>query len=364
MTSADALTVYTPYFIVPDAVVTMAARPPPPPTLTADQQRSLVTIKGDETVANGFLVRTPDGVAVAASLDMLTSNSHPVISSSSGASLKILSVKAATDRPLAYILVQDDHLSCLPMPGSGPDPTAVGDAVLIPAPGESSTGKPGRIVAMTSERLDFDNSLNASSLGAPVIRVQGGTALAFVAAERKADVSEIVAKAWSANPAPGSETILPFHGIRLQGVAGWENVDLGELEDENAFLRQFHETTRCLDSFINGRKHRGANQPGAPGPPDSRYFSSDVKIAAAEDSYKKQATDADRNQGLDAARELLSDLQAVADTDVDKLTAAKEAVAFDRRRAQEELAYRKALRDELDAFSDNISRLDTIARSR
>ena len=38
--------------------------------------------------------------------------------------------------------------------------------------------------------------------------------------------------------------------------------------------------------------------------------------------------------------------------------------AFDRTQAQEEIAYRKALKQELDDMSNNIVRLDNLARSR
>ena len=58
------------------------------------------------------------------------------------------------------------------------------------------------------------------------------------------------------------------------------------------------------------------------------------------------------------------DLQAVAESDVDRLQSSNPAYAFDRQRVQEELAYRKAIKDELEALSDNIGHLNNIAGSR
>jgi hypothetical protein len=89
-----------------------------------------------------------------------------------------------------------------------------------------------------------------------------------------------------------------------------------------------------------------------------------VQILSAADNYRKFASGADRDQGLDAARELLNDLQTVADTDVDRLQSFSPAYAFDRGRVQEELAYRKAIKAELDVLGDNIPRVDMIGRTR
>jgi hypothetical protein len=365
--STEALTVYTPYFIVPYAAVTAVTPPPapPPPTLTPEQLRALVTIKGDNAQGNGFLVRSADGVFVASHLHLLAANPNIAVFSSSGAPIKILSVKAATDRDLAMIAVRDDHFSCLPLPATA-DNAAPDDQVIIPAVGEGdgTAGKVGKIINLNADRIDFDTSVNAASLGAPLIRVKGGDALGLVTAEKKVDLSEEIAKGWQANPAPGSATIFPFYALRLKGVAGWELLDLGRFLTETQFLKDFHETTRCLDSYLNGRRHRSYGLDGADGPPDSHYYANNAKLVSASDTYKKFALGADRNQGLDAARELLFDLEAVADSDVDQLQASNGTYAFDRLRAQEELAYRKAIRSELDQLSDNIPRLDTIARAR
>jgi hypothetical protein len=367
--STDALTVYTPYFIVPDAAVTSFTPlpPPPPPTLTPDQLRAMVTIKGDNAQGNGFLVRSADGVFVAAHLHLLAANPNLTLFSGSGAPIKVLSVKAATDRDLAFIAVQDDHFSCLPLPAAEGDDAVPGDQVIVPVLGDPAAplGQAGKVIDLSADRIDFDVPLNIASLGAPLIHVKEGAVLGIATAEKRVDLTDDIAKAWPANPAPGSSTIFPYYGLRLKSVAGWEPLALDVFQSETAFLQQFHETTRCLDSYLNGHRHRSANGNSGPaGPPDNRYYSNNAKLVSDADTYKKFASGADHNQSLDAARELLCDLQAVADTDVDRLKGLNSAYNFNRTHAQEELAYRKAIKDELDKFSDNIPKFDVIARSR
>jgi hypothetical protein len=264
------------------------------------------------------------------------------------------------------IAVQDDHFDCLPLPGKDDNATGPGDAVLIPAVGQSDAlgGIPGKIVDFSAEQIDFDNAVRASSAGAPIIRVKSGAALGIVTAAKKVDLSDGIAKAWTENPAPGSAAIIPYYGVSLKDVAGWEPLDLGRFDDESGFLQAFHDATRCLDSYLNGRRRRPSSPQFPGGPPDNQYYTKNAQIQAAADTYRKFSTGADQSQGLDATRELLSDLQAVADTNVDQLQSLNPAYAFDRQRVQEELAYRKAIKSELDGLSDNIPRLDLIARTR
>jgi hypothetical protein len=364
--SNQALTVYTPFFIVPDSAVTPAPPPPPPPVLTSDQTQTLVTIKGDNEQGVGFLVRSPDGCFVAAQLHLLAANPNIKITTISGTSLTPLSLKGATDRDLALYTIQDDHLTCLPLPAEGKPNFAAGDQLIIPDIGAQSDvllGKPGRVIGTNAERIDFDNAMGPGSSGAPVIHVKTGTALAIVTSEKHVDVSDRLAKAWPGNPPPGSADIIPYFGLRLTGVQGWETYDPDRFQTETLFLHQFHEETRALDSYLNGRRRRSRDGSDS-GAPDSHFFTNSAKIREANDTYKQLATGADTNQRLEAARELLFDLQGIADIDLTNLQAMNHLYAYDQRWAQEEIAYRIAIKQELGEFGDNLSHFDSIARSR
>jgi hypothetical protein len=366
--ATETLTVYTPYFTVPDSVIAPSnpAPAPPPPTLTPEQFRSMVTIKGDNAQGNGFLVRSPDGVSVVCPLQLLAANPNLQIVSSTGAPIKILSAKSATDRDLALIAVQDDHLNCLPYPARDDNSAGPGDTVLIPVVGQvdAMDGIPGKIVDFGLGRVNFDNPVGPQSAGAPVIFPKNGEALAIVVAEKKPDLNLSIVKAWAGNPAPGSATIIPYYGLLLKDVAGWETLDLGRFADESSTIQDFHDTTRCLDSYLNGRRRRNSNPQFQSGPPDSQYYTKNARIQAAVDSYKKLAADADHEQTDDAARELVNDLQTVADSDMDQLQGMNFVYSYDRRRVQEELTYRKAIKAELDSLGDNLNRVNMLGQTR
>jgi len=368
--STEALTVYTPFFIVPDSAVTPVATPLnlPPPMLTNEQIRAVVTIKGDNAQGTGFLMRSPDGTFVVTHLHLLAANPNVKIFTNSGAPITTLSLKGAVDRDMALFTVQDDHFSYLPLaPDTIANNVEAGDQVIIPDVGQQTDvllGKLGRVIGTSPERIDFNSAMSPGSSGAPVIHVKSGKVVALVTAVKQVDVSDTLAMAWQDNPAPGSSRIIPYFGLRLSGIQGWETYDWSRFLAETLFLKQFHHDTRCLDSYLNGRYHRPWGNNGNNGPPDNRYFLDNVKLRKANDTYKQLANGADENQRLEAAKELLFDLDGLADTGMSTIQAMNNPYSFERTWAHEEIAYRKALKKELDDLSNNIVRLDNIARSR
>lgn len=372
--STDSLTVYTPYFTVPDSAITApgAPPPPPPPVLTPDQVNSLVTIKGDSVQGSGFLLRATDGVYVVAHLRLLANNPNLQITTISGAPVKILSMKAASDRNLVLIAVQDDHFKCLGTLTDKDTPAALGDYVIIPTLGQTdqTAAKVGKIINMGPERFDCDASIDLANNSAPVIAVATGKVLGIVTAEKGIDLTETTAKAWAENPVPGLANIVPYFALSVDNVPGWEPLDLTSFNQEGQVLKDFHNTTRCLDSYLNGtRRPRDAPAAAPNSPPDSRTYKSNPQIVSASDNFRKQANptepgEAPDGQTADAARELLDDLQTIAKTNVDQLQSMTPRYAINLRRLHEELAYRAAIQAELSTFGDNIARLSYIAQNR
>jgi len=366
--SADAaLTVYTPFFIEPDSAVAPSTPPPvaPPPTLTDKQLHALVTITGDNATGTGFLMHSPDGNFVVTTLHLLAANPNIKIATDSGVQLTTVSLKAAADRDLAFFTITENP-DALPV-ATDPSSINTGDQVIIPSINHQDgalTGRPGKVIGLAPQQIDFDVRLGSNSEGAPVINVKNGNVVAMVGAVKRVDLSQTIAQAWPANPAPGSAGIIPYYGLRLTGIKAWENIDPARLQSETLFLKQFHTDTRYLDSYLNGRRHHSIEETDANSRPTNSYYLNNPKLRSAIETYKHFSGGVDQTQRLQAARELLFDLISIADTDVATLQAWNSPNTYDRTWAQEELAYRKALRKELDDMSDNIARLDNIARTR
>jgi hypothetical protein len=365
--ASASLTVFTPYFSIPDSAITPEPAPPPPPVLTREEAQTVVRIRGDNASGTGFLLRTPEGTFVVTHLHLLAANPNVRIYTTAGAEIPTLALKGAIGRDLAMFSIQDQSFTCLPPCTDPADKIKAGEPLIIPdvaGQAEPMLGTPGRVIGMSDDRVDFDNRMGPDSSGAPVILAKKGTALAVVTAVKKVDVSDLLAAAWPRNPAPGSSGIIPYFGLRLAGVPGWQTYDLQQLLTETTFLKQFHRDTRCLDSFLNGRKHHDPGEDDNSGAPDVHFYLNNSKLRGSFDTYRNFAGGADRSQRMEAAHELLFDLYGITKTDVATLQGMTNLYAYDQGWAKEEMAYRDAIKKELDDLSNDLNRLDEIAKQR
>lgn len=364
--SSQKLTVYEPFFVPPDSAINPAPLQVAPPKLTDAQAKAEVMIKGDNATGLGFLLQTADGPCVVTNLHLLAANPNLQILTMSGTPIAYLSLKGAVDRDLALFAIKDASYTYLTAPSDDTAPAQEGDVVLIPEInqiGDGSKSVVGKLDAVGQGQVQFDNNLHPGASGAPVIHASSGKVIAVVTATKKVDLTNALAKAWAANPPPGSSDVIPYFGLRLEGVKSWETYDGAKYLNETLLLQQVHEDTRSLDSFLHGKRHRGSN-PDVEGPPDSRFFLNNSTLHRAYDSYKQFASGADRSQRLSAARELLDSLQTLAGTNLALLKDPSDFYAFNKLGACEELAYRLALVKELDDLQSNLPRLDSIAQGR
>ena len=256
----------------------------------------------------------------------------------------------------------------LALPDNFPATAQLGDQLLIPGVGDGNemTLAQAQLSGSGPGRIDFSESSRATtSNGLPVIDVPSGKVLAMAMAPPRTNLSAAVAKAWPANAASASDS-RSFFGMRLDDVRGWETYDPARFLAETLFLRHFHQDTRCLDSYLNASTHHHHyhSDEADSNAPDAQVFQDQPKIVAAQKQYQQLAGNGDRDERLDAARQLLFELQGIADTDVTRLQGMDSPYAYSQSRAKEELSYRQALKAQLDGYQDDIASLDDIARSR
>ncbi len=139
----------------------------------------------------------------------------------------------------------------------------------------------------------------------------------------------------------------------------WERYDWNRFLDETAFILNFHDLSRCLDSFLNGAQYERQHVATSDefGPPNAQYFLKNAKIQAVRDNFRQQIADADTSQKLDASREIVMDLEGLAATDLTTIQNPDNFYLFDRQRVAYEIKYRQALEKEIQNYGDHISDL-------
>jgi hypothetical protein len=354
----------------PAAPVATAISPLPPtnappaapasPDLTQDEANAVVVVKGDVGEGTGFLVHTADGPAVVTNQHVIFANPNVKILTTMGKEIKTLSLKGASDRDLAMFMIQDDHYTYFDLATNIDAMVQTGDEVITPGNsegGEVLLNTKGTVMGLGPERIEFSNPIYHGNSGGPVFHPKTGKVLAVVTMGQKVKPTDDLDKASFANANSAITATMRYFGLRLYTVPKWEVFDWNRFLTETTFLKQFHDHSRELDSFINGATYERAKLASADenGPPDSRFWLRNPKIQTIQDNYHRLATDSDQSQRLDAIREEVMDLESVADADMAAIQNPANFYGFDQKRAAQEVEYRKALRTEVEKYGNKIS---------
>lgn len=348
-----------PLFGTTNAPGSTAATPPAPPAavgkLTPDQANAIVIVKGDNAQGSGFLVKTADGFFVVTNNHVISNNPNVKILTSGGAEIQTTSFKGASDRDLVMFGVKDAGYHYLEIATDVSNTAQTGDEVITPGNsqgGEVTINTDGKIVGLGPQRIEFDNPIYHGNSGGPVFHTKSSKVVGVVTEAIKVDTSNELDKTSFANHSSAIGNSLRYFGLRLDTVSKWEVFDMQRFLNETSLLEQFHEESRCLDSYMNAKE----------GTPDAKLYQSDEKIRSAEQNFQQDVAGADSSQRLSALRQLFFDLNGIADNNMNALQDAGSFYSYNQVRANEEVEYRKALKKELEAYDNDISRLGHLAR--
>jgi len=331
-----------------------------PGTLTEQQAHAVVVIKGDVAEGTGFLVHGPDGPAVVTNLHVLSANPNVKIFTTSGQQITTTGLKGASDRDLAMISIQDDHYSYLDLATDIPGTVQNGDEVITPGNsqgGEVVLDTKGSVLGVGPERVEFSNPIYHGNSGGPVFHAKSGKVIAVVTQAFKVRADNAIDKASFENKNSAITGTMRYFGLRLDTVPKWETYDWAQFLNQTNFINNFHDVSRCLDSFMNGARYEKAGLVSTDeyGPPSATYYMKNAKLVAAHDNFHRLTADADQSQRLDAGREIIMDLDGVASSNLETMQNSNNFYSYEAIRAQQEVKYRQALQKEVESAGDKIS---------
>jgi hypothetical protein len=213
----------------------------------------------------------------------------------------------------------------------------------------------GKLLGIGPEKVEFDNPIYHGNSGGPVIHTKSGQVLGVVTEGMKVVHEDDLDKTSFASRNSAISGSMRYFGLRIDTVPKWEPYDLQRFQGETAFLEQFDHRSRCLDSYLNTPNDNK---------PESILYLEDAQIVKANTAYVDQLNGGgDTSQKLEALREWMGDLNSLADADMDTIQQTDIFYTFDQQRAKDELAYRKALKKELDEMGNNVSRESSLPRT-
>jgi hypothetical protein len=331
--------------------------------LTDAQAGAIVLVKGDNSEGTGFLVHMPDGPAVITNIHVVSNNPNVKVTTNDGRQIPILGYKGAADRDLMMMTIKDDHYSYLDLATDVDNLVHIDDSVITPGNsegGEVMLDTDGAVRGVGPQKVEFSNPVFHGNSGGPVLHVNSSKVIAVVEGAYAVNPSDALDRASLADSKSAIAGSMRYFGLRLDTVPKWEPYDWNRFLAETLFLRNFHEASRSLDSVLNGSRYERANLAVSNGDedfPSARYFLRNDRLKSLMEDYHQRTTDVDKSEQMDVGREVVSDLQDMANTDMDVIQRADNFYSFDLTLAKREIEYRSALKKELDNMGDHLSDL-------
>ena len=130
------------------------------------------------------------------------------------------------------------------------------------------------MLGLGPERIEISNPIFHGNSGGPIFHTKSGKVLAVVTMGQKVKPTDDLDKASLANANSAIAGGMRYFGLRLDTVPKWEVFDWNRFLNETTFLKQFHDHSRELDSFMNGVAYERAHVAvgDESGPPDSHFW--------------------------------------------------------------------------------------------
>ena len=314
-----------------------------------DIDSSLVLIKGDAGQGTGVLVQLPDGPVIVTSFHVIAGNPNFHFTTHAGVEVPVLSLGGAGDRDVALLGIEDNNYHYLKLAQKVDDTVQTGDEVVTPGDGDGGVLKfdtTGKVAAIDPDRIEIDLPAYQGKGGGPVVDQESGFVVGVMAFAVKTSPADFVNKAASFGKAGPPDTSDQRHSaLRIDTVTQWEEYDMSTVGTQSTFLRNFHENSRCLDSYLNGPVNETQGFVAA-GQPDSNYYQRSPQLRSFTDPSALRKSD-HGGLGMNAVHYALLDCMNFAQQDFVAIQNSSNFYPFEWTLAQEELAYRQALISEL-----------------
>jgi hypothetical protein len=333
-----------PVVATPKAAPPVAA--PLPVELSPEQKQSIVTIKGDRVQGSGFFMKHDGDTVLVTTQHLIANNPNWHAISANGAPVQVTRIQGAADRDLALLSVKDFGYPTLPE--GDPMKLQPGDKLLA----VSRTGVPltAAVTSVDDQHIVVD-ALQPFE-GSPVVLASNGHVMGLIGVGPRLLRSEnFTPDNFTARDNAVLASIGPFVE-RLDDVSSWDTCQAAQLQAEAEFISTFRHHSRELDAYLNG----------AGEPRNRSLWRGDDKIAADNASFIGDTPDGNAGQRTQSLHALLFELGVVCDSDLDQMQLPSNFYSYQRSQAQEEVAYRQALKGEIDQFNSDTVRFDPIVR--
>ncbi len=225
--------------------------------LTSEQMESIVMVEGEGGVGTGFVARLRGVDFVVTNLHVIGGNEKIRVTTVRGVSVPVSGIFGALGRDIAILRIEGTNT--VPTLNLVEDPirtVKIGDRVAVVGNrrgGGVATQVSGTMRGLGPDRVEVDAPFQPGNSGSPILHLETGAVVgvASYSQRREPDVLDGPANA-SGGPTLEKKTEQRWFGFRIDGVAGWESIDLVRWRDQEKRIAAFEEDSRAIHYAMHG----------------------------------------------------------------------------------------------------------------
>lgn len=234
--------------------------------LSSEQMESIVMVEGDGGVGTGFVARLRGVDFVVTNLHVIGGNEKITVTTVRGVSVPVSGMFGAMGRDIAILRIEGENT--VPALKLTEDPirsVKLGDKVAVVGNrrgGGVATQVSGTVRGMGPNRVEVDAPFQPGNSGSPILHVETGEVVGVASYSQRRELDELDGPA-AAQEADSKEkkTEQRWFGFRIDGVEGWETIDLERWRDQAKRIAEFEEDSEAIYYAMYGRFREASRNP-------------------------------------------------------------------------------------------------------
>ncbi len=230
------------------------------------QMASIVMVEGDDGVGTGFVARLRGIDFVVTNLHVIGGNEKIRVTTVRGVSVPVSGMFGAMGRDIAILRIEGTNTAPALKLAEDPIRTVkLGDKVAVVGNrrgGGVATQVSGTVRGLWPNRVEVDAPFQPGNSGSPILHVETGEVVGVASYSQSRRLDELDGPANApAGRAVEKKTEQRWFGFRIDGVEGWEAIDLVRWRDQAKRIAEFEADSEAIYYAMYGRFREASRNP-------------------------------------------------------------------------------------------------------
>lgn len=235
--------------------------------LSSEQMAAIVIIEGEAGVGTGFVTKIRDLSFVVTNLHVIGGSRKLIVTTLTGGKISVGAIHGAIGRDLAILRIEGaEPLAFLKLVEDPLKTVKIGDRIVVVGNrrgGGVATQISGAVQGLGPDRIEVDAAFKPGNSGSPILHIDSGEVIGLAAYSqtRSLDILDGMQAASSSRKSDEPKVEQRWFGYRLDGVSGWQAIDLERWQQQVQRIDAFREESEALYYALLGQFERAKGSP-------------------------------------------------------------------------------------------------------